>query len=137
MPKSSALSLTMRPKGGKESSNASFSPRSPNSPNPGYGNDLESAMPTASYHTMPTSPSSPKHRKDSKSIFSNFHATRSSSRIAPENSIREVSDQAPSPGFYSSNRNGSSTPDLQRPIVASNFEGNASCLPRLIDSNSS
>lgn len=124
MPKSSSLSLAMRAKAGKESVSSPMSPRSPRSPNAVYGGDSEAPTPTAAHHNMPESPASPKIRKDSKSIFSNFGATKSSSRItAPDSSIRQVPDQDVPTTFYTNGRSGGSTPELNRPVQTPNSEG--------------
>ncbi|KAF2175428.1 hypothetical protein K469DRAFT_724139 [Zopfia rhizophila CBS 207.26] len=124
MPKSSSLSLAMRAKGGKDSNATPMSPRSPGTPDAVYGNDSEAATPVAAYHTMPESPASPR-RKDSKSIFSNFHASKSSSRIiSPDNSIRQVPEQNVPNTLYTNGRNGGSTPELNRPIKTPNSEDN-------------
>ncbi|KAH7072915.1 hypothetical protein BKA63DRAFT_492258 [Paraphoma chrysanthemicola] len=129
MPKSSALSLAMRGgKIGKDSSNAPLSPRSPRSP--GF-NDGGFASPNAPFAQIPESPASPKPRKDTKNIFSNFSATRSSSRIInQESSIRQVPEQQPSP-VYSNGRGGTSTPDLSRPIQTPTSDDNRSEIVRL------
>lgn len=127
MPKSSSLSLAMRSKGGKEQVTSPTSPRSPGLSSEVYGGDSELATPTAAFHNMPESPASPKIRKDSKNIFSNFGATKSSSRIIPsENSIRQIPDQDGLNGsntFYTNGRSGNSTPDLSRPVQTPNSEG--------------
>jgi hypothetical protein len=122
MPKNSSLSLAMRGKGVKDGVGP-MSPRSPGSPNAVYGADSEAATPTAPYHNMPESPASPKIRKDSKSIFSNFGATKSSTRIAQDNSIRRVPDQDLPHSFYTNGRNGGSTPELNRPVQTPNSDG--------------
>ncbi|KAJ4301137.1 hypothetical protein N0V90_003227 [Kalmusia sp. IMI 367209] len=91
------------------------------------GNDPDAATPTGPYHDMPASPASPKPRKDSKSIFSNFSATRSSSRITnPENSSRQLSEREGQSGLYVNGRSGSSTPDLSRPVQTPNSDDNRS-----------
>ncbi|KAF2474645.1 uncharacterized protein BDR25DRAFT_322847 [Lindgomyces ingoldianus] len=124
MPKSSSLSLAMRSKGGKDSLGSPMSPRSPGSLNAVYGNDSEAATPIAAYHNMPESPASPKQRKDSKNIFANFHASKSSTRIAsPDDSLRQGPDQNGPLSFYTNGRNGGSTPELNRPIQTPNSEG--------------
>lgn len=124
MPKPSSLSLAMRPKGGKENVASPLSPRSPGSPKPIYA-DAEPATPTAPFHNnIPESPASPKLRKGSTGIFSNFGATRSSSRItAPDASIRQVHDQSAPHPVYSNGRDHGSTPSLDRPIQTPNSEG--------------
>ncbi|KAI8935984.1 hypothetical protein NX059_007487 [Plenodomus lindquistii] len=130
MPKSSTLSLAMRGKAGKESTNAPMSPKSPKSPSIPEESDF--AMPHASFHKMPQSPASPKPRKDSKNIFSNFAASRSSSRLnSQENTTRQPAEQHPSPGLYSNGRSGSSTPDLGRPVRTPNSDDNRSEILRL------
>ncbi|KAF2034679.1 hypothetical protein EK21DRAFT_97317 [Setomelanomma holmii] len=128
MPKSSALSLAMR--GGKvqkDNGNAPLSPRSPRSP--GFNDGF--ASPNAPFAQPLESPASPKPRKDSKNIFSNFSATRSSSRIVnQENSIRQVPEQQPSP-VYSNGRGGTSTPELSRPVQTPNSDDTRSEIVRL------
>ncbi|KAF2657378.1 hypothetical protein K491DRAFT_595158 [Lophiostoma macrostomum CBS 122681] len=127
MPKSSTLSLAMRSRGGKESVASPASPRSPVSPHAVHGAEADATTPTAPYHNMPDSPASPKPRKDSKSIFSNFGATKSSSRIAsPDHSIRTVPGQEVAHAFYGNGRGGGSTPDLSRPVQTPNSEGTCS-----------
>ncbi|KAL5395466.1 hypothetical protein PMIN06_004188 [Paraphaeosphaeria minitans] len=127
MPKSSSLSLAMRPKGGKENVNSPLSPISPSSPDMN-SNASNGATPTAPYHDMPASPASPKPRKDSKSIFSNFSATRSSSRLTnPENSSRQLPEPRESQkAIYVNGRGGNSTPDLSRPVQTPNSDDNRS-----------
>ena len=121
MPKSSTLSLAMRGKGTKDSASAPMSPQSPRSLVDLNG--AEFASPNAPFRHAPESPASPKLRKDSKSIFSNFSATRSSSRITnQEASIRHIPAQQPSP-VYSNGRSGTSTPDLSRPVQTPNSDG--------------
>lgn len=127
MPKSSSLSLAVRPKGGKENVNSPLSPLSPASPNMS-GSDPDGVTPTAPYHDLPASPASPKPRKDSKSIFSNFSATRSSSRLTnvtnPENSSRQLPEpRGAQAAIYVNGRSGSSTPDLSRPVHTPNSDG--------------
>jgi hypothetical protein len=120
MPKSNTLSLAMRGKS-KENANAPMSPKSPTSP--GNFNSGELASPNAPFHNQPASPASPKLRKDSKSIFSNFSATRSSSRIVnQDSSMRQIPEQQPSP-VYSHGRGGTSTPDLSRPVQTPTSDG--------------
>jgi len=120
MPKSSTLSLAMRGKS-KENANTPMSPKSPKSP--GYFNGAELASPNAPFRNAPESPASPKLRKDSKSIFSNFSANKSSSRIINQDStIRQIPEQQPSP-VYSNGRGGTSTPDLSRPVQTPNSDG--------------
>ncbi|KAF3041252.1 hypothetical protein E8E11_006467 [Didymella keratinophila] len=128
MPKSSTLSLAMRSKpGGKENSNAPMSPHSPRSPS-----IPEFHSPNAPFHTMPESPASPKPRKDSKNIFSNFGATKSSSRLNTQDSAnRQHTPQQPSPTLYTNGRGGSSTPDLSRPVRTPNSDDNRSEIVRL------
>lgn len=127
MPKSSTLSLAMRPKGEKESIVSPTSPRSPGSPDAVYGSGSESATPTAAHHNVSESPASPKLRKDSKSIFSNFSASKSSSRIVNQDqSGRQVPDQDIQPPFYSNGHNGGSTPELNRPVQTPNSDDNRS-----------
>lgn len=121
MPKSSTLSLAMRSKsGGKENSNAPMSPQSPRSPS-----IPEFASPNAPFHNMPESPASPKPRKDSKNIFSNFGATKSSSRLNTQDSStrQHTAQQQSSPTLYTNGRSGSSTPDLSRPVRTPNSDG--------------
>ncbi|KAF2015750.1 hypothetical protein BU24DRAFT_422063, partial [Aaosphaeria arxii CBS 175.79] len=138
MPKSSTLSLAMRTKGGKDNVTSPLSPRSPGSPNAVYGADSENSVtPTGAYHNeVPASPASPKLRKDSKSIFSNFGATKSSTRVAasPDNSIRQVPEQDGRGTFYTNGKQGGSTPELTRPVQTSNSEDhradNADTAPR-------
>ncbi|KAJ8104522.1 hypothetical protein OPT61_g10713 [Boeremia exigua] len=73
---------------------------------------------------MPESPASPKPRKDSKNIFSNFTATKSSSRLNTQESLnRQHPPQQPSPTLYANGRGGSSTPDLSRPVRTPNSDG--------------
>ena len=105
--------------GGKENSNAPLSPQSPRSPS-----IPEFASPNAPFQNVPESPASPKPRKDSKNIFSNFTATKSSSRLnMPDNSNRQLPAQQPSPTLYTNGRGGSSTPDLSRPVRTPNSDG--------------
>jgi hypothetical protein len=121
MPKSSTLSLAMRGRNAKESAAAPLSPKSPRSPV--NFSETDFASPNAPFRNLPESPASPKLRKDSKSIFSNFSATRSSSRIInQESSIRQIPEQQPSP-VYSNGQGGVSTPDLNRPVQTPNSEG--------------
>jgi hypothetical protein len=122
MPKSSTLSLTLRGKAPKDSADGGpMSPKSPRSP--GNFNGAEFASPNPPFRNPPESPASPKLRKDSKSIFSNFSATRSSSRINnQENSMRQIPEQQSSP-VYSSKRGGTSTPDLGRPVQTPTSDG--------------
>lgn len=81
---------------------------------------------------MPESPASPKPRKDSKNIFSNFTATKSSSRLNTQDSAnRTHPTQQPSPTLYANGRGGSSTPDLSRPIRTPNSDDNHSEIVRL------
>ncbi|KAF2266382.1 hypothetical protein CC78DRAFT_578420 [Lojkania enalia] len=123
MPKSSSLSLAMRSKGGKENIASPMSPRSPRSPNAPYDNGMDLPTPTPAYRDMPQSPASPKQRKDSKSIFSNFHATKSSSRLTnTDNSIRQVPNQEAPNTFYANGHNGGSSPELNRPVLTPNSE---------------
>jgi hypothetical protein len=110
----------------KDRDNAStpMSPKSPRSPD--MPEDLDYATPNASFHNMPQSPASPKPRKDSKNIFSNFSANKSSSRLNSQgNSIRQLPEQQPSPSLYSNGRSGASTPDLGRPVRTPNSDGMA------------
>lgn len=123
MPKSSSLSLTMRSKGGKEAATSPLSPRSPGSPPVTSSNDSAAATPTAPYQRMPESPASPKERNDTQSIFSNFSTTKSSSRIPPDSSIRQVADHEMPAPFYTNVRNGGSTPELNRPVHTPTSEG--------------
>ncbi|KAI4663387.1 uncharacterized protein J4E78_003799 [Alternaria triticimaculans] len=125
MPKSSTLSLAMRGKPkNKDDANGPMSPKSPRSPD--MPEDLDYAAPNASFHSMPQSPASPKPRKDSKSIFSNFSANKSSSRLNSQgNSIRQLPEQQHSPSLYSNGRSGASTPDLGRPVRTPNSDGMA------------
>lgn len=123
MPKSSSLSLAMRSKGGRENVGSPLSPRSPGSPNPINGSDPDATTPTAPFHDMPQSPASPKPRKDSKNIFSNFSATKSSSRITnPENSLRQVHHQEVPTALYANGRGGS-TPELNRTVLTPTSDG--------------
>ncbi|KAF2280701.1 uncharacterized protein EI97DRAFT_388732 [Westerdykella ornata] len=124
MPKSSSLSLAMRPKGGKETDAAPISPRSPGSPRLDY-RDAEIGSPMSPYNNnVPQSPASPRVRKESKGIFGNFGATKSSTRIAsPENSIRPVRDQEKAHTPYTNGSRSGSTPDLGRPVQTPNSEG--------------
>lgn len=121
MPKSPSLSLPVRQKGGKDNSTP-LSPRSPASPTSEFL-DHEVATPS-SFHNVPQSPASPKMRKGSKgNIFSNFSATKSSTRIAtPDATIRQVPGPDPPPPFYSNGRGGGSTPDLSRPVLTPSSE---------------
>ncbi|KAF1845828.1 uncharacterized protein K460DRAFT_281765 [Cucurbitaria berberidis CBS 394.84] len=130
MPKSSTLSLTMRGKAGKENMNSQpMSPKSPTSP--AMAEDGHFAQ-NAAFHNMPQSPASPKPRKDSKHIFSNFSANKSSSRLnSHDNTTRQVRDQQHSPSLYSNGRSGSSTPDLGRPVRTPNSDDNRSEVVRL------
>lgn len=122
MPKSGTLSLAaMRGRSRDNNASAPMSPTSPTSPSHFGGTDLPS--PNVPFHNQPESPASPKLRKDSKSIFSNFSATKSSSRIATQDSsMRQIPEQQPSP-VYSNGRGGTSTPDLSRPIQTPNSDG--------------
>ncbi|KAJ4339105.1 hypothetical protein N0V87_003540 [Didymella glomerata] len=127
MPKSSTLSLAMRSKSGGKENNAPMSPHSPRSPS-----IPEFHSPNAPFHNMPESPASPKPRKDSKSIFSNFGATKSSSRLNTQDSAnRQHTPQQPSPTLYTNGRGGSSTPDLSRPVRTPNSDDNRSEIVRL------
>lgn len=118
MPKSSSLSLAMRSKNEKDNVHSPLSPLSLAS----NGNDLDTAPPSAPFHDMPASPASSKLRKDSKSIFSNFSASRSSSRLnQPEHATRQLSDGQDK--LYMNGRSGSSTPDLSRPVQTPNSDG--------------
>jgi hypothetical protein len=130
MPKSSSLSLAMRPKGGKENVNSPLSPISPSSPDMN-GNGPNSTAPTTPYHDMPASPASPKPRKDSKSIFSNFSATRSSSRLTnADNSNRQLPESREGQtAIYVNGRSGTSTPDLSRPVQTPNSDGKQHAAP--------
>lgn len=130
MPKSSTLSLAMRGKP-KDTGNTPMSPKSPRSPDMPQGSDFPT--PNASFHNMPQSPASPKPRKDSKSIFSNFAANKSSSRLnsSQGNSARQIPEQQQSPSLYSNGRNGASTPDLGRPVRTPNSDDNRSEVVRL------
>jgi len=122
MPKSSTLSLAMRSKGGKEHAPSPMSPMSPTSPLPLNGTDADLPTPTAPFHASPQSPASPKLRKDSKSIFSNFSANKSSSRLgSPDKSSRQNSDARGA--LYTNGRSGGSTPDLSRPVHTPNSDG--------------
>jgi hypothetical protein len=124
MPKSSSLSLAMRGKSGKENVASPMSPRSPGSPPAIYHGDKDAATPIAAFHNMPDSPASPKIRKDSKSIFSNFGANKSSSRLAAQDqSGRQVSEKEASSSLYANGQNGGSTPELSRSIRTPNSEG--------------
>ena len=126
MPKPSSLSLTMRTKVEKDITASPASPRSPGSPDAVYGSGSD-ATPTAISHNMSQTPASPKLRKDSKSIFSNFSASKSSSRITnQEQSSRSGSDHEIQPPFYTNGRNRGSTPELNRPIQTPNSEGESS-----------
>ena len=132
MPKSSTLSLAMRGKS-RDHANTPMSPKSPRSPE--MPEDADFATPNASFHNMPQSPASPKPRKDSKSIFSNFSANKSSSRLNSQgNSIRQIPEQQQSPGLYSNGRSGASTPDLGRPVRTPNSDGRALASPTHINS---
>ena len=96
-----------------------MSPHSPRSPS-----ISEFHSPNAPFHNMPESPASPKPRKDSKNIFSNFGATKSSSRLNTQDSAnRQHTPQQPSPTLYTNGRGGSSTPDLNRPVRTPNSDG--------------
>ncbi|KAF2645817.1 hypothetical protein P280DRAFT_486906 [Massarina eburnea CBS 473.64] len=117
---SSSLSLAMRPKTAKESTSSPRSPMSPGSPSAING-DTDAATPPISYQDTPRSPASPKPRKDSKNIFSNFTANRSSPRIAgTEPSIRQGDGYN---RVYANGRSGASTPDLSRPVYTPNSDG--------------
>lgn len=109
----------------KDNVNGPMSPKSPRSPD--MPEDLDFATPNAAFHNMPQSPASPKPRKDSKSIFSNFSANKSSSRLnsSQGNSTRQAPEQQPSPSLYSNGRSGASTPDLGRPVRTPNSDGKA------------
>lgn len=106
--------------GGKENNNAPMSPQSPRSPS-----IPEFASPNAPFHQMPESPASPKPRKDSKNIFSNFGATKSSSKLNMQDTSNRGAypAQQPSPTLYTNGRGGSSTPDLSRPVRTPNSDG--------------
>ncbi|KAA8623011.1 rho gtpase activator protein [Pyrenophora tritici-repentis] len=115
----------------KDSGSAStpMSPKSPRSPD--MPEDQDFATPNAAFHNMPQSPASPKPRKDSKSIFANFSANKSSSRLNSQgNSARQNSEQ-PTPSLYSNGRGGASTPDLGRPVRTPNSDDNRSEVVRL------
>lgn len=132
----------MRSKGAKDIAPTPLSPRSPGSPHAVYGADSETSTPTAPFHNVPQSPASPKLRKDSKNIFSNFHANKSSSRITAQennisngnhnhnaianNSIRQTPEQEVRGPFYTNGRHGGSTPELNRPVLTPNSEDNRS-----------
>lgn len=121
MPKSSTLSLAMRGKNPKDNASMPLSPKSPRSPTMP---EEEFATPNAAFHNMPQSPASPKPRKDSKSIFSNFGANKSSSRLNQDHANKATNERAESsPGLYSNGRSGSSTPDLGRPVRTPNSDG--------------
>jgi hypothetical protein len=99
------------------------SPRSPGSPDAVYGSNSETATPTAAFHNGTETPTSPKLRKDSKSIFSNFSANKSSTRITnQEPKSRQGSGHDMQPPFYINGRNGGSTPELNRPIQTPNSD---------------
>jgi hypothetical protein len=135
MKKSSTLSLAMRGKS-RDNANTPMSPKSPRSPE--LPEDADFATPNASFHNMPQSPASPKPRKDSKSIFSNFSANKSSSRLNSQgNSMRQqIPEQQPSPSLYSNGRSGASTPDLGRPVRTPNSDGKAiATLTRIVSLN--
>ncbi|PVH97781.1 hypothetical protein DM02DRAFT_67019 [Periconia macrospinosa] len=117
MPKSSSLSLTMRSKPGKENSNSPQSPLSPRSPPPATNGG---ARPHAPHSDVPQSPASTKPRKDSKNIFSNFAATKSSSRLVHTDSPRP--DREGHGSIYTNGRGGASTPDLKRPVYTPNSD---------------
>lgn len=115
MPKPGLSLVAMRSKSGKEHANTPMSPKSPKSPN-----ELDFALPNASFHSMPESPASPKIRKDSKNIFSNLSAAKSSTRLTNQgNSGRQKS----SPTLYANPKGGSSTPELSRPVRTPNSDG--------------
>jgi len=104
--------------------NSPLSPLSPGSPSAMSGGNSDTATPTAAYHDVPTSPASPKPRKDSKSIFSNFSATRSSSRLTNmDNPNRQTSEKERHNVPYANGRSGGSTPDLSRPVQTPNSDG--------------
>ncbi|KAF2744114.1 hypothetical protein M011DRAFT_461146 [Sporormia fimetaria CBS 119925] len=127
MPKSSSLSLTMRPKSGKENVPSPLSPRSPSSPRLEL-QESEAVTPIAAYHNAPHSPASPKLRKETKSIFANFGATKSSSRIlSPGDSIRQIPQKdSPPHSIYANGSGSGSTPELSRPMQTPNSEDNRS-----------
>ncbi|KAF2133942.1 hypothetical protein P153DRAFT_280044 [Dothidotthia symphoricarpi CBS 119687] len=126
MPKPSTLSLAaMRSKGGKESANAPLSPISPRSPN-----EMDFATPNASFHSVPESPASPKTRKDSKNIFSNLSASKSSTRLINHGSSGRTKS---SPTLYANSKSGSSTPELSRPVRTPNSDDNRSEIVQLSD----
>jgi hypothetical protein len=106
----------MRTRNLKDGNNAPMSPTSPRSPSM-----PEFASPHAPFQSMPQSPASPKPRKDSKNIFSNFSATKSSSRLNDSSTRQQPSE--PSPTLYANGRGGSSTPDLSRPVRTPNSDG--------------
>ncbi|CAI6341695.1 unnamed protein product [Periconia digitata] len=112
MPKASSLSLNMRPKANKENGNSPQSPLSPRSPPASHG------AADVPHQDLPQSPASIKPRKDSKNIFSNFTATKSSSRLVNADLAR--SDHS---AIYSNGRGGASTPDLKRPVYTPNSDG--------------
>ncbi|KAF2710434.1 hypothetical protein K504DRAFT_262002 [Pleomassaria siparia CBS 279.74] len=123
MPKSSSLSLAMRPKEGKEIVASPTSPRSPGSPDAVYGSSSETATPTAARHNLTETPTSPKVRKDSKNMFSNFSANKPSSRMMNQGqSGRSGSDHNIQRPFYTNGGHGGSTPELNRPIQTANSE---------------
>jgi hypothetical protein len=78
------------------------------------GDDLDTTTPTAPFHQeTPRSPASPKPRKDSKNIFSNFGATKSSSRLA---NVETSNHGREGHNAIYANNGGGSTPDLGRPV---------------------
>ncbi|KAH8731378.1 hypothetical protein GQ44DRAFT_326226 [Phaeosphaeriaceae sp. PMI808] len=129
MPKSSTLSLAMRGKAGKDIANGPMSPQSPKSPGHFSGADL--ASPNAPFQHQPDSPASPKPRKETKNIFSNFSGNKSSSRMFHhDNSSRHLTEAQPSP-VYSNGRGGTSTPDLNRPVQTPTSDDHRSEIERL------
>jgi hypothetical protein len=129
MPKSSTLSLAMRPKGGKETAPSPMSPLSPASP-PLDGTHADLPTPNAPFRDAPQSPASPKLRKDSKSIFSNFSANKSSSRLnSPDKSSRQNSDTRST--VYTNGHSGGSTPDLSRPVQRPSTDGRSNSITAL------
>lgn len=134
MPKSSTLSLAMRGKPSKENEKMPMSPKSPKSPN--MPEDGHFATPNATFHNMPQSPASPKPRKDSKNIFSNFSANKSSSRLnSQDNTTRQIPEPQQSPSLYSNGRSGSSTPDLGRPVRTPNSDGKSARSRYMVPAN--
>lgn len=147
MPKPANLSLNLPRKGSDQKENGTrnpLSPRSPpttnvtgttgnNEPNGRAGQAPEGQA--AGYTTFQnadqnssTTPTSPRHRKDSsRSMFSSYKGSKSSQRLnVSENSIRQVSDSqgnASNGQVYGYRQNPGSTPELSMASNASDKGG--------------